>query len=200
MSVLVWARRIFLVGALALGGLAANAATVTFDFTGNTAKGRSLSFSNGALDLLVVAGHFNPVTGAVRGGGKVIQATSGLGEKSRDSGDSRKLDGKGSKELLTFSFSSNVKIENITFRRIGKGSRVTGFVDGVMLGSARVRRFMDVSALDLTSDSFGIGAGNRKSAFRIASITVSTVPLPAGGLLLASGLAGLSCLRRRRSA
>lgn len=200
MSILVWTRQIFAVGALVLSGLAADAATVTFDFTGHTAKGHSLSFSNGALDLLVVAGHFNPVTGAVRGGGKVIQATSGLGEKSRDSGDSRKLDGKGSKELLTFSFSSNVKIESVTFRRIGKDSQVTGFVDGVMLGHALVRRFMDVSALDLISDNFGIGAGDRKSAFRIASITVSTVPLPAGGLLLGSALVGLSRLRRKRNA
>lgn len=200
MSIMSWTKRIAVIGALALGGTASGAATVTFNFSGGYLRAPTLSFSQGALNLLVTASHFRPVTGAITGGGKVTRVNTGLGERTGLGDDTGRLDGTGGRELLLFAFSSKVKIENISFSVIKPGSIVTGFVNDVMLGRTAVHPFMDVSSLNLAADNFGIGAGSNKSAFRIASITVSTVPLPAGGLLLGTALFGLTRLRRKRAA
>jgi hypothetical protein len=197
-SVLFWVKRIAVIGALALGGTAAGAATVTFDFTGGPARAPTMGFSAGGLDLLVSADHFSPATGLLTGGGKVTQTAQGLGERSGKN-DSSKLDGNGRSEILLFAFSSKVVVQNVVFALIGQGSEGVGFADGTMLGSAAVLPFMDVSAFQLTSDNLGIGAATGASAFRIASITVTSVPLPAGGALLASALL-LPFLRRKRRA
>lgn len=200
---LVWnsIRQIGLVVGFVAAGAASQAATVTFDFTGATAKGSTLGFSSGGIDLTVGANRFNPKTGAIFGKGMVTEASvGGLGEKTGRT-DSGKLDGDGVKELLQFYFSQDVTIESVTFELIHKGSKVTGFVDGLMVGTGKVFPSFDLSGLGLTEDYFGAGAPNKKSAFRISSITVSvpsSVPVPAAGGLLLSGLGGMSFLRRKR--
>ena len=197
-----WAKRIAVVGALALSGTAAGAASVTFDFTTvGPVSGPTLSFSQGGLNLVVSAGVFNTTTGVVTmgGGPHVGQGMgAGLGERF-DSADNAKLDGSGHAELLLFSFGSKIHIESVTFARIDTGSKVTGFLNGVMMGTTAVTPFMDVSANNFNANNFGVGAGDAASAFRVAGITVSSVPLPAGGLLLGSALLGLSRLGRKRS-
>ena len=199
MSVVVLAKRIVAVGILALFGTVAGAATVKFDFTGAVAHGRTMTFSAGALDLLVSAGRFHPVTGDITLSGVVKQTVLGLGERSNSIDDTNALDGNGPKELLQFSFNKTVKIESISFAKIASGSVATGFINGMIMGKAAVRPLFDVSGYNTDTDNFAIGASNKYSAFYVSGLTVSTIPLPAGGLLLCSALFGLSRLRRKRT-
>lgn len=53
------------------------------------------------------------------------------------------------------------------------------------------------SALQLVDGSVG---KKGRDGFDIDSVSVAAVPLPAGGLLLLSGLAGIAALRRRKAA
>lgn len=50
----------------------------------------------------------------------------------------------------------------------------------------------------LISSSFGIGASGKYDAFKITSITVAAVPVPAAGFLLLGALGGLGLAARRR--
>ena len=193
-------KRIALVASLVVGGAAANATTVTFDFTGAKAVGSTLMFSSGGIDLTVGANRFNPITGAIFGAGRVTRAiVGGLGEKTSRK-DVGKLDGAGPKELLQFYFSETVKITQVTFALINRKSQVTGYVSGTMVGRTLVLPVFNLGGLGITGDWFGAGAPTSKSSYRISSITVATVPVPAAGLLLLAGLGGLSTLRRKRSA
>ncbi|MEM8838393.1 MAG: hypothetical protein AAGE89_09895, partial [Pseudomonadota bacterium] len=83
-----------------------------------------------------------------------------------------------------------------------------GSVDGVSFD--RVVNFEDVlstvivssfaSDPDATGRSFGICAIGGNDNFRIGSITVTAVPLPAPILMLGAALGGLMIARRRRRA
>ncbi len=196
---LIWAKRLAVVASVALAGVSAQAATITFDLTGRTSLGSSMAFHQDGLGLVVSSAHVAP-SGALIQSGLVSESGSGLGMLANRKDDTAKLDGKGQKEVLEFLFSSDVTIKSITFALIKVGSKATGYMDGMLLGFASVSPNIDVSALGLHSDYFGIGAKGKDSAFRISSITVSTVPVPAAGLLLLSGLAGLSVFRRKRRA
>ncbi|MEI4488237.1 VPLPA-CTERM sorting domain-containing protein [Frigidibacter sp. MR17.14] len=55
-----------------------------------------------------------------------------------------------------------------------------------------------LAILDVTKSVFPKSPSN--DGFDLASITVAPVPLPAGAVLMASGLAGLAALRRRKKA
>ena len=114
--------------------------------------------------------------------------------------DDGKLDGAGAKELLQFYYSENVKITQVTFALISKKGKVTGFVNGTMIGTTLVMPVFNLASFGLTGDWFGAGAPNSKSSYRISSITVASVPVPAAGLMLLAGLGGLSALRRKRRA
>lgn len=140
-------------------------------------------------------------------------------------GVDHQVDAEGSDDIAYFLFSEAVRIVSITFNYVNTGDKFDLVVDGVQtLTGSTVLSSVAVAA---TGTQFGIGAADsyvisqtckRKSgrrvctdnyfdpAFKITSITVEklpppppppVVPVPAGGLLLLSGLAGLAALRRR---
>jgi hypothetical protein len=199
-----------LAAALVLGfGLsAASAATInaTFDFTGGQGHGQGYSQTQGGLDLTVDAARYNGVTKALTGNARVTWNGNGLGARSGANDTSPRLDGDGANEILSFFFSKVVKIEQITFVGIAKGSRADLFLNSLFQASGSVLPLLDLSGNMVTADTFGVGVRRALSSFRIASVTVSyddslpAVPLPAGALLLASGLGMIGLLRRKRAA
>lgn len=194
--------------ALGFGASVATAATVnaTFDFTGGQGHGTGYSQTQGGLDLAVDGARYNGQTKSIFGNARVTWNGNGLGARSGANDTSPKLDGDGANEILSFFFSKVVQIEQITFAGIRKGSRADAFLNGLFQASGRVLPVLDLSGNPLTTDNFGVGVRRALSSFRIASVTVSyddgvpAIPLPAGVVLLASGLGMIALLRRKRVA
>lgn len=192
---------------LGLGASVAPAATVNavFDFTGGQGHGTGYSQTQGGLDLSVDGARYNGQTKAIFGNSRVTWNGNGLGARSGANDTSPKLDGDGANEILSFFFSKVVKIEQITFAGIRKGSRADAFLNGLFQASGSVLPVLDLSGNPLNTDNFGVGVRRALSAFRIASVTVSyddgvpAIPLPAGMVLLASGLGMIALLRRKRT-
>lgn len=185
--------------ALCLGAASAPAATITFDFTGQRGSGQTYSQTVGGLTLLVDGARYGR-TFNIFGNSRVTWNGNGLGARSGATDTNSALDGSGFNEILTFLFSQVVKIETITFDAIARRSRADGFVNGSYVGTATVPVSYDASGNSFLADLYGLGARTDASSFRISSITVSTVPLPAAGLLLVSALGVMGLMRRRRSA
>lgn len=234
--------------------VAAQVATVTYDFTGAT-TGYSLTknFTSGISNpLLTVSANTVSDNGAV-----VTPVTTygvgqwaglGLGLKNSSTDNSHTIDGSGLNDLLVLAFSSSVKFISATFRYAGVENN--SFDDFAFFASPNndgsVAGNLIFSSEDITGSGgtgsynfttgpygaayvgqgFGIGAifdalyqecvrsrrGNCKEwdsytvfdSFKLASVTVETVrveippqvPLPAGLVLLLSGLTGMGFLDR----
>jgi hypothetical protein len=129
------------------------------------------------------------------------RAADGLGVRGGGLGlDSPELDGQVD-ERLTFTFSHAVRLISVTFSFIDGDDEYDVLVD---VGSGLAPVALDalsnpfLFAADAVGTAFRIAVDGNASAFRVSSITFAPVPLPAGGLLLLGGLAGLAALRRRR--
>ena len=236
------------VAAVVLGlAAAANAATTTvsqtFSFTGNpTETKNSFVMTEGDLTLTLGAALYK-TPGAV---GSELATTDALRltrsnlyglyivNTVNNGGDrydnDHRIDGYNN-EIVTFAFDRAVRITNVTFGHILKGSVFDLYIDDLYQGSQTA-----VPNLDLTTGEgsvFAIGAsahttkevctytysfkrGKKQvqkycydtldtyAGFKITSLTaeydVTTVPLPAGGVLLLGGLGALAVLRRRKAA
>lgn len=115
------------------------------------------------------------------------------------------------REALLFSFTKAVKIVSVTFF-VPDSASISGFVfdgspvtatqgsDSFTLAAAAANSLRSYFPTTYTGDAFAFaaktGAANR---FYIQSIEVQVVPLPAGGLLLASAVV-VPFLRRKRKA
>lgn len=140
-----------LAATFALGVGAADAATVTFDFT-TAGSGRQtlLSYTMGGLTMDVTA----------TGGAGKVQTWKWAGLGSPDDGQ-HQVDSKGVPETINFAFSQAVKLVTVTFNptyvqpwdsfALSQGGAVLGSPLGVVAS-------VDVSDLTTAADSFGVGA------------------------------------------
>ena len=196
---------------LALSGLAAFWATaaaavpVTIDLTGGT--GQTSAFSAGELGLTVTATSFDEA-GVMRlnDDSEVSLNAAGLGAlNSVTSADPEKnvfVDGRSSRDIndvLVFDFDRAVTVLDVglTARDSALNSVAALFlpVDGMLT-------LVSQSALDAVSvpgrvTRFGLGGLGDNDQFLVSSLTVEAVPVPAAGILMLGGLAGLGLLRRR---
>jgi hypothetical protein len=193
------------------GSAMGSTVSTTFDFTGLTGRGQTFTASSGGVDLVVDGARYTGA-GAILGNAAVTwTAAGGLGAKTGRTDDNARLDGNGPNEILQFLFSKIVTIEQVTFAAIARNSVSDTFVGGTRTATGQaVAASVDYSLASLVTDWFGIGARADDAAFRISSITVSweepdaqgpsAVPVPAGGLMLVSGLGAIGLIRRKRKA
>ena len=197
---------------------AASAATATFDFTGsNVTDAPSLSFTSddGNVDVTITGSTYSTNGDGTFNAGAALGVdqyyTHGL-YSWNGWGDAFQVDSRGPDEALNFSFSTEVSITNITLAQVTGPGYYDIFVDVAGLGNSSGGSNLPTGA----GTEFAISAsavyqpcwlGSRwncraDSGFKVKSITfdydVSEVPLPAGGLLLLTGLAGICVARRHK--
>jgi hypothetical protein len=215
---------------VAAGGIVAmasqaSAVTTTFDFTnlGNDLEWPgALEFTQDGITVTVDAKSYED-PGAV-GSALVENSTSpftGIGIASGFGlyvtylfDNDVRIDG-WVNELVSFAFNKNVVVNSITFGSVENGSAFDLFVsDAGVLEFASSGDVISPTALGFTSDLFGVGASYdrclrsvlfvckdiEQAAFKITSLTVSEVPLPAAGWMLIAGVGGIAAMKRRRKA
>lgn len=139
-------------------------------------------------------------------------------------GDDHQVDSSGPDDIAVFSFSQAVRITQITFNYVDSSDVFDFFVGqngglAKQLSAVRVDEMVTLDT-DIFAKLFGIGATdgtvkqcyktgygrNKKtvcydtvvpSAFKITSITVEQVPVPASAGLLSGALGALALMRRR---
>jgi len=124
--------------------------------------------------------------------------------------DSDTVDGSSGNDVLVFAFNQEVRIDSIGFTEVDRNDdfafgQVSGRTFTRSFNYGDVDRHTDLSAMlsagARTGLTFGIGAIGTYDNFRVSSITVSAVPLPASGLLLLAAMgAGIGVSRRRKAA
>jgi hypothetical protein len=113
----------------------------------------------------------------------------------------------GFKDLLLLTFTRAVKITRISFSRVENhptlGPDVAQiFIDGSQTGSFDISSFgwpAFMATGGWVGTSFGIAAFGRNDEFKIRAIDVTPVPVPPAALLLATGVAGIGALARRKN-
>jgi hypothetical protein len=189
-----------------LVGTAVSASTISF--TGyNTYDRNSVTFGDSDLNVTVYAGTFDG-HGINYHTRRVDIDPNGLGADGTHDFDG--VDGRYGNDVLVFSFNQEVQIDSINFTEVDSNDdfafgSVSGRSFSRSLSYADVDRHTDLTALlsagSRTGLTFGIGAIGSNDNFRVSSITVSAVPLPASGLLLLAAMgAGVGVSRRRKAA
>ena len=157
------------------------------------------------------------ITGATVRDGTLGRYQGGAGVFS-SAKDSHTLDGSGMIEFIQFSFSSAVALTGLSFGyydtdlqkdwfQVISDTTLDGSIgNGDVYGQeTKIAGANPATGLDYFGDTFGVMAPLAYDSYKLSSVTVdytppAAVPLPAGGLLLASALAGGIALRRRRRA
>ena len=105
---------------------------------------------------------------------------------------------------VTFAYwDSNDDFDFATYASTNLGTEATLWSEDNYSNSNPSIKTFTFAEGQLVGKIFGFGADDSSDEFKLRSISytvVSTVPLPAGGLLLMTGLGGIAALRRRKKA
>lgn len=220
---------------LGLAASAVSAATIDLNVSKTWTQGTH-TYSNGSESVQVEAFLYgssslptvygNPYLASFSGSAGGLGICSGT-IKSGNCSEAHTVDGDGENEMAVLNFGSTiVKLVGITFSYVDKDDKFDLFAFASGIGSAATQGLLDlaissscttgcyVTGFNLAQGSvFGIGAFQKKSEFKIRSITFDVipdepppppppppVPLPAGGWLLLAGLGALAAARKRRKA
>lgn len=200
--------KVMLPAVFAISSMAASASSLTFDFTGKDYyPSRDLTFDVHGVELTVTSGTFSFYDSDINFNTRFVDLDNdGLGSLGFFDGD--QVDGRFGNDVLVFSFSEFVSIDNILFGNVDNND---DFAFGEVNGSFfdRVFDFNDVFAsVGVNSGpglTFGIGAIGSNDNFSIRGLEISKVAVPeldaAGApiaLSLIAGFLAMAAERRRR--
>ena len=187
------------VAAMTLSVGASQAAT-TFEFDTAGSNVTSLALSQDGITGTVTPDCSDFITSVVSC--EITRGTDGLGvytdrkKKLFDDTDSD-VDGQGD-EWLTFTFDTAVKLFSMTFGDQDGDDQWDVFVNNILVGNNSSANPYFFGWQEATSVS--VRANGNDDSWRVTSLTVAPVPLPAGGILLLTALGGLGVAARRRKA
>lgn len=187
-------------GAIAWAAFASVAhSATTFNFGGATGTTASKTFTADGITVVATGVRAGPF-GLFQFSGNVTQTADGLGVGSFPD-TSGEIDGFILRDALILTFDQLVKLTEAAFGDVQRNDDWDIYIDN---GSGSFSQLAD----DSTDNPFqfgdslvkriAFGADGLDDDFRVKSLTVSAVPLPAGGLLLIGAVGGLAALRRRR--
>ncbi len=215
--------------ALAVTAGASGAATATFDLRLNPGQSTNYNSLPSSFDLTVGGvtavfdgkyfngdvyynGSTNLITSATVGNGHIGRYSSGAGVVNSSGDGSHTVDGAGWNDFVEIRFSQSVTITSVSFGawesdddfrwmwdasgngRIGVGDYISGNQDDNPFSSFGGQM----------SNVFGFAAFGDNDDWKLRTVSidysVSEVPLPAGGILLLTGIGGLIAARRKKLA
>jgi hypothetical protein len=215
--------------ALLLMANAGQAATVTFDLTGNDSGGynslpSSFSLTQDGLTATFDAKSFttlyrvgNTITnGSVVLDGHIGRFSPGAGVYNSPGDNSHTVDGSGYKDFIQVTLSAAVQITGVSFGYYDNYDHFRWMMDTSGDGQLGVGDFVSdrykisqnnpFSAFGGAMGSvFGFLAAENDDSWKLRTVTFeytppSQVPLPAAGILLVGALGGLGLIGRRRKA
>lgn len=169
------------------GGVSVTSATATH--TGGPAHA---FFDAGRAGLGVCHSGFTGTVSSL--GGNVSNCSTNFGSRTSD-------DNITENEVLSVTFSKVVAITDILFRNAIHGlANGTLVIDGSeqQIAAGKLSETALAALGKASTFTFGYGGTNPTQIY-LTSAAVSPVPLPAGVVLLLTGLAGLGAMRRRRN-
>ncbi|MBF9031025.1 VPLPA-CTERM sorting domain-containing protein [Rhodobacterales bacterium HKCCE3408] len=191
---------------------AASAAPVTIDLTGYSGPAATFSGSAAGANFLIDADNLSRrQSGDYRlfnDASAMLDTAGGTGLGVLDTDDtSPDIDGLGGNNVIFFLFDRTVRLLGATFSNVDSvddvvyaaldavppGDFAAGFLPiEVMAGRTGILSVSDNGRF------FAFGGLQNNDIFRLNSITVAAVPVPAGLPLLAAALGGLAFFRRRK--
>jgi hypothetical protein len=209
-----WKTLLAAAGMTIAGASAAQALTVTFDFSTQSGVPVALkSYSAGGINLDVTALTTDESRNLLAVPASVSLSKAfgdpnkgGLGV-ANSSADDHRIDGKvGLNDLLSLVFDRKVKLVSALFSNVDASDDFDFWVGSPSLAGGY--QFTAPTPLPLAQYNFtsvfgsifGFGAIGTDDDFKLKSITVSTIPLPPAAILLITGLLGIGILGRRRKA
>lgn len=195
--------------AAAIAMTASAASAVTFDFDAAGGDQATLDFLVDGLGLQVSATSFDETSRLRPGDDSVVtQSTDGLGVRNTVADpvnapeNNTFIDGRSSEDtndVLLFDFGKTVTVDEIVFT-LRPGAQFEASEVSLFLGGPFSSIVQPAASFSFPGParSFGLGALGDLDQFKIASISVSVIPLPAAAPLLLAGLGGLALMRRRR--
>lgn len=184
-------------------GLSLPAAAATWNLTGNALDSNS-QISVDGVTATVWGGAYrdlpNPdtITNAFVSTDWVVEGGSGLGI-DRGRFDGGNIDGSFGNDLITFVFDTVMNFSSVTFGNWGSSDSFDLFVDGVLVApEERTTATGTYDFMNLQGSSISFGADAWNDRYRVASLDVAPVPLPAAGFLLLGALGGAFAMRRKK--
>lgn len=201
------------------------ASSATFDFMSKDADSASKTYTVDGVTVTVTTGTFKKKNGSeIKLDTRDVKSSKKNGLGSNGAGDKAVIDGRKGNDVIIFTFDQVVAIDTVTFGKLdGKDRFAFGTVDeGKFNRIVTKRKVTETFDIDetfgtLAGTSFAIGALGKRHNFTIETLSVfipsedakaqqsrtsstasnmPAVPLPAAGMMLLAGLAGMTALRR----